>query len=53
MDEDGFFKGELGGRVGLVPGNMAEQITDEEELSQIQTVIEAQREKGNPTNSFH
>ncbi len=35
-DVDGFFDGYLSGRTGLVPSNMVEEVTDSEELAQIQ-----------------
>lgn len=45
MDEDGFFEGELNGRVGLIPSNMVELISDQEELDKIQDLLQAQKEK--------
>lgn len=43
MDEDGFLFGELNGKSGYIPSNLMEEITDPEELGQIQTILEAQR----------
>ena len=45
IDEDGFFEGEVCGRVGLVPENMVEEITSPEELSQVPELLAAQAER--------
>ena len=45
IDEDGFFEGEVCGRVGLVPVNMVEEITSPEELSQVPELLAAQAER--------
>ena len=39
LDEDGFFDAELYGRVGLVPSNLVELITDPAILATIETTI--------------
>ena len=39
LDEDGFFEGDLYGRVGLVPCNMVEHITDAAVLADIDATI--------------
>lgn len=39
IGEDGFLEGELHGKVGFAPSNMLEEITDEEELAQISTLL--------------
>ncbi len=44
VDEDGFFEGDLNGRVGLVPSNMVELIADTEELAKIHELLQAQKE---------
>ena len=48
LDEDGFFEGDLYGRVGLVPSNMVEHITDQPTLAIIDTTIAslAKRQQG-------
>ena len=43
VDEDGFLMGELDGKSGYVPGNLVEEVTDEEDLAQIRTILQ---EKG-------
>ena len=49
VGEDGFVEGELGGRVGFAPSNMLEEITDEEELAQIATLLA----RGHAQNSLN
>lgn len=42
MDEDGFIFADLNGKTGYVPSNLVEQITDEEELSRIDILLQEQ-----------
>jgi len=43
VDEDGFLMGELDGKTGYVPSNLVEEVTDNEELNEIRSIL---REKG-------
>lgn len=49
VGEDGFLEGELHGKVGFAPSNMLEEITDEEELAQISTLLA----RGHTQNSLN
>lgn len=42
MDENGFIFADLNGKTGYVPSNLVEQITDEEELSRIDILLQEQ-----------
>ena len=42
IGEDGFLEGELRGKVGFVPSNMLEVITDPAELAQMETLLHSQ-----------
>lgn len=42
MDADGFIFSKLNGKMGYIPSNLVEQITDEEELSRMETLLQEQ-----------
>jgi hypothetical protein len=43
VDEEGFFEGVLRGKRGLVPSNMVDQVTDSEQLANIEQLIAEQK----------
>ncbi len=42
MDVDGYLIGELNGKEGYIPSNLLEEVTDQEELAGISTLLQAQ-----------
>ena len=45
VDEEGFFEGVLRGKRGLVPSNMVDQVTDSEQLANIEPLIAEQKSR--------
>ena len=45
VDEEGFFEGVLRGKRGLVPSNMVDQVTDSEQLANIEQLIAEQKSR--------
>jgi len=43
MDEDGFIMAELNGRTGYIPSNLVMEVTDEDELSRINVLLQDQK----------
>lgn len=42
VDEDGFIYAELNGKAGYIPSNLVDRITDEEELSRMEAILQDQ-----------
>ena len=45
MDEDGFIFAKLNDKSGFIPSNLVEEITEEDELSQIESLLQEQRSR--------